>query len=200
MSILHLICSPRGRASQSFWLSQQIVDCLLQRDPGATVITRMIGDGSLLHVDALQATALGANQAMPVERFPEGSMLVSEELIAELDRADIVVISTPMHNFTVPSGLKAWIDHIVRVRRTFDVSPSGKIPLLRDRPIFVAVSSGARYSGERVRQPDFLTPYLKAILATIGLHDLRFFSIEGTGSSAERFAIAQARTEQKLRA
>ena len=49
--------------------------------------------------------------------------------------------------------------------------------MLRDRPVFVAVSSGGRYSGERARQPDFLTPYLKAILGTIGLHDLTFFSV-----------------------
>ena len=108
-------------------------------------------------------------------------MAQSEELIQELESSDIVVIGTPMHNFTVPSSLKAWIDHIVRVRRTFNVSPEGKVGTLRDRPVFVAISSGGRFSGERARQPDFLTPYLKAILGTIGLHDLTFFSVQGTG-------------------
>ena len=101
----------------------------------------------------------------------------SEELIQELESSDFVVIGTPMHNFTVPSALKAWIDHIVRVRRTFNVTTEGKVGTLRDRPVFVAVSSGGRFSGERARQPDFLTPYLKAILGTIGLHDLTFFSV-----------------------
>jgi FMN-dependent NADH-azoreductase len=55
------------------------------------------------------------------------------------------VIGTPMHNFTVPSALKAWIDHIVRVRRTFNVTPAGKVAMLRDRPVFIAVSSGGRF-------------------------------------------------------
>ena len=53
----------------------------------------------------------------------------SEELIQELESSDIVVIGTPMHNFTVPSALKAWIDHIVRVRRTFKVTTEGKVGL-----------------------------------------------------------------------
>ena len=56
-------------------------------------------------------------------------MSQSEELIAELESSDFVVIGTPMHNFTVPSALKAWIDHIVRVRRTFNVTPAGKVAI-----------------------------------------------------------------------
>jgi FMN-dependent NADH-azoreductase len=124
---------------------------------------------------------------------------VSEELIQELESADVLVIGTPMHNFTVPSVLKAWIDHVVRVRRTFNVTPNGKVGLLRDRPVFVAISSGGRFSGERARQPDFLTPYLKAVLGIIGLRDLTFFSVQGTGSGPEAIAAARARAEQALR-
>jgi FMN-dependent NADH-azoreductase len=105
-----------------------------------------------------------------------------------------------MHNFTVPSALKAWIDHVVRVRRTFDVTRGGKAGMLRDRPVFVAVSSGGRYSGERAGQPDFLTPYLKAILGVIGLHDLAFFSVEGSALGLDALAEARARTDQALQA
>ena len=104
-----------------------------------------------------------------------------------------------MHNFTVPSALKLWIDHIVRVRRTFNVTKEGKVGTLRDRPVFVAVSSGGRFSGERARQPDFLTPYLKAILGTIGLHNLIFFSVEGTGLDPSVLAQVRNKTDQALR-
>jgi len=65
-----------------------------------------------------------------------------------------VVIATPVHNYTVPSALKTWIDHIVRVRRTFNITPNGKVGLLRDRPVFVAVSSGGRYSGAHQKTPE----------------------------------------------
>ena len=70
-------------------------------------------------------------------------------------------------------------------------------PSLRDRPVFVAVSSGGRYSGEQARQPDFLTPYLKAVLGIIGLHDLTFFSVQGSGLS-DAAAKARARTDRAL--
>ncbi|HEY4276507.1 MAG TPA: NAD(P)H-dependent oxidoreductase [Rhizomicrobium sp.] len=187
-SILLINCSPRGEAAESHWLSRQIVEHLLRLEPTAIVTERRLGDGTIPHIDAQYATALGQTQKAEVEFAPQGSMAYSEELVQELERADFVVIGTPMHNFTVPSVLKAWIDHIARVRRTFDMAPDGKIALLADRPVFVAVSSGARYSGDRARQPDFLTPYLTFVLGMIGLRRVTFFSVEGTSSSSERLS------------
>lgn len=194
MKILHVSCSPRGQASESYRLSQTIIDRLLKSDPTATLISRVVGDGSIPPIDIEYAVSQGAS----ADLSQEGSAAVSDELIKELENSDVVVIGTPMHNYTVPAMLKLWIDHVARVRRTFDVSPQGKIPLLRDRPVFVAVSSGGRFSGEHVRQPDFLTPYLKAILGMIGLHDLRFFSVEGTAFGADFLATARLRTDQAI--
>jgi FMN-dependent NADH-azoreductase len=197
MRILHVSCSPRGESAESYRLSQKIVRFLLRKEPTAILVNRVIGGGSISHVDesyAIDATA----QQPPAGASREGSVSRSEELIEELESSDVVVIGTPMHNFTVPSVLKAWIDHIVRVRRTFNVTPEGKVGTLRDRPVFVAVSSGGSFSGDRARQPDFLTPYLKAILGTIGLHDLTFFSVQGTGSGLDAVAETRAKTDQAL--
>ncbi|MGO4126677.1 FMN-dependent NADH-azoreductase [Inquilinus sp. YAF38] len=193
--ILFVSCSPRGRAAESHRLAQRLIGHLLETQPDAVVMERMIGWGTIDHVDENYAIA----QASSSDPSQSGSIAVSEELIQELESADVLVIGTPMHNFTVPSVLKAWIDHVVRVRRTFDVTPNGKVGLLRDRPVFVAISSGGKFSGERARQPDFLTPYLKAVLGIIGLHDLAFFSVQGTGSGPEAIAAARARAEQALR-
>jgi FMN-dependent NADH-azoreductase len=200
MKILHVTCSPRGQASESYKLSQKIIGFLLRREPSAILVDRVIGGGATPHIDESYATALGATQKSPAEISPRGSMSRSEELIGELESSDVLVIATPMHNFTVPSALKAWIDHIVRIRRTFNVTPDGKVATLRDRPVFVAVSSGGRFSGERARQPDFLTPYLRAILGSIGLHDLTFFSIEGSALGPEAVAEARMRADQALQA
>jgi FMN-dependent NADH-azoreductase len=199
MQILHVVCSPLGYASESYKLSRTIVGCLLAREPTAVIVNRMIGDGAIPHIDESYAAALGAAKQSAVEISPEGSMSLSEELIEELESSDFVVIGTPLHNFTVPSALKAWIDHIVRIRRTFNKSAEGYVGTLRDRPVFIAVSSGGRYSGARARQPNFLTPYLKAILGIIGLHDLTFFSIEGSTVGPDAVAEARARTDQALR-
>jgi FMN-dependent NADH-azoreductase len=191
--ILQVICSPRGQASESYRLSRTIIEFLLERQPSAILVDRVIGTG-MPHIDENYALA----QQSAADPSQEGAISRSDELIQELESSDFVVIATPVHNFTVPSALKAWIDHIVRVRRTFDLSPSGKVGRLRDRPVFIAVSSGGRYSGERARQPDFLTPYLKAILGMIGLHDLTFFSVEGTAFGPDAVAESRARVNRSL--
>jgi FMN-dependent NADH-azoreductase len=198
MNILHVTCSPRGKASESYRISRRIIDFLQASEPKATVINRMLGGACMPPLDEQYATALGAAKSSSVELFADSSMAWSEELIEELESADVVVIGTPMHNFTVPAALKLWIDYIVRVGRTFNVTPDGKIGMLRDRPVFIAMSSGGRISGERARQPDFLTPYLQAILGTIGLHDLMFFTAQGTGADPDVVAEIRAETDRAL--
>lgn len=195
--ILRVSFSPRGQASESYRLSQKIVDLLLQKEPDAQVVDRDLGKGSIAHVDASYAVSQGG----PTDVSPDGTMAHSEELIKDLETADFVVISTPMHNLSIPSTLKAWIDHVVRVRRTFNITPAGKVGTLGGRPVFIAIASGGRYSGERANQPDFLTPYLSVILGMIGLQDLTFFSVQGTGgASPEVLAETRARTDQELQA
>ena len=193
-TILHVSCSPRGEASESLRLSQSILGFLLQAHPEATIVERVIGGVAIPPIDADYATS---QQAL-ADVSQAGSMVASETLVRELERADIVIIGTPMHNMTVPAALKAWIDHVARARRTFDVTLAGKVGLLRDRPVFVAVASGGKFSGERARQPDFLTPYLQAVLGMVGLRDLTFFSIQGTGSGPNAVIEARARTDQAL--
>lgn len=190
--ILHISCSPRGKEAESFRLSQKIVRALLSREPAAAVVDRNLGDRTIAHVDPDYAVSQGG----PIDVSTDGTMAQSEEYIRELEAADILVIGTPMHNLTVPSTLKAWIDHIVRARRTFKVTPHGKVGTLHDRPVFVAIASGGRFSGERARQPDFLSPYLTAVLGMIGLHNITFFSVQGTGSGLE--AVLKTRSEVDL--
>jgi FMN-dependent NADH-azoreductase len=194
MEILHVSCSPRGQASESYRLSRRIIGILLRLEPSAIVVHRALDDGAIPPVDA--AYAISQQASADVSQL--GSASRSEMLIQEMESADIVVIGTPVHNFTVPSSLKVWLDHVVRVRRTFNLSPQGKIGMLRDRPVFVAVSAGGWYSGQRARQPDFLTPYLKAVLGIIGLHDLTFFSVEGTAFGPAAVEETRSRTDQAL--
>lgn len=195
-TILHVSCSPRGQTAESDRLAQKIIGFLQKREPTAILVNRVLGGGAIAHVDRDYAMS----QASFADVSDKGSMIQSEELITELERADFVVIATPMHNLTVPSVLKAWIDHVVRARRTFEVTPAGKVGLLSDRPVFLAIASGGRFSGERARQPDFLTPYLKAVLKMIGLHDLTFFSVQATIAGPDAVAATRAVTDEALQA
>lgn len=193
-TILHVSCSPRGQSAESYRLSRKIVGHLLRLHPQARVIERAIGEEPIQPIDAAFATS----QQGPDDVSREGTIARSEALVRELEGADLLVIGTPMHNMTVPASLKSWIDHVVRARRTFDVTPAGKIGLLRDRPVLVAIASGGRFSGDRARQPDFLSPYLQAVMGMIGLLDLTFFSIQGTGAGPAAVAEARIRMEAEL--
>lgn len=195
MNILRISCSPHGYDSESHRLSDKIIRYVSEPDQVTYVTDRMIGVESLPHIDrtyTLPVTSSG--------QVAGSSIAMSEELIEELENADALVLATPMHNMSVPSVLKAWIDLVVRAGRTFQVTAEGKIGSLRDRPVFVSIASGGRFSGPQARQMDFLTSYLRAILGTIGLRDITFFSIEGTGLGPAFLEVARRETDLALHA
>ncbi|OSJ33804.1 FMN-dependent NADH-azoreductase [Bradyrhizobium japonicum] len=176
-NILHIDCSPRAE-SHSRQLSAAIVKKLLELAPGASICRRDFGAAPLPHAASDYATTLSspATLAAPLK----GSLDLSEMLIQEVEAAGAIVIGTPMHNLTVPSVLKAWIDQILRAGRTFKSTPAGKVGMLRDRPVFIGIASGGVFAGDRANQPDFLTPYLAAVLGSIGLKTLQFLPVQAT--------------------
>jgi FMN-dependent NADH-azoreductase len=177
MNILHIDCSPRP-GSRSRQLSAAIVERLLAVAPGASISRRDLGTEPLPHTTADYAAALSSRAALAAAS--NGAIELSETLIQELEAADVIVIGTPMNNFTVPSVLKAWIDQILRIGRTIMPTPAGKVGMLPDRPVFIGITAGGVFTGEGANQPDFLTPYLSAALGCVGLATLQFLPVQAT--------------------
>ena len=179
MNILHIDCSPRIE-SHSRALSSAMLRMLLERYPHATVLRRDLGLEPIAHPDGAYAAALATPGAMAAG-IASGDLQLSEWLIQEVEAADVLVIGTPMNNFTLPSVFKAWLDQVLRVGRSIGKSASGeKIGLLEDKPVYIGIASGGVFSGEQARQPDFLTPYLTAAFGCIGLTSLQFLALQGT--------------------
>ena len=107
---------------------------------------------------------------------------LSDSLIAELEAADILLISTPMYNFAVPAALKAWIDQIMRINRTFAYENGEFSGLLKGKRAYVAYSYGAGGYGDGgpLQSFDFMRPYLTMILNFIGIEDVTSFAVEAT--------------------
>ena len=196
-TILYLTCSPRGALAHSRTISSELVARLLATYPAACVIERDLVATPPSFVDSGFATGI---LATPPD-FGHAALATSEALIAELEACDAVVIGTPMNNYTVPATLKAWIDQIVRIHRTFRSTPQGKVGMLRDRPIYIVIASGGYFTGPSPSgtpaQPDFLTTYLRAIFGTIGITDLQFITLEGLSRGPE--ALAQALEAGRVR-
>jgi FMN-dependent NADH-azoreductase len=194
-TILFLEVSPRGPRSWSRRIGAELLQRLQRQHPDARVIRRDLAANPPPAIDAVFADAIlkPQDEWNAAERDTLG---YSEQVIGELEAADVVLISTPMNNYTVPATLKTWIDHVVRIRRTFVGSPKGKVGLLHDRPTYIVTAAGGYHEGDGdAVQPDFLTPYLRAILATIGIHDVHLLTLQGVtrGPDAVTRASAHAR-------
>ena len=187
-TVLQILVSPRP-ASFSRRIARGITARIVASAPAARVIERDLAADPPPHpeIDLYEAIL------SPIADDPRFAL--SERLIAELEAADIVVIGTPMNNFTVPSTLKAWIDHIVRIRRTFRSTPEGKIGTLHDRPVVVVTAHGGYCGDTPPGQPDFLTPYLRAIFATIGINSIEFLPLEGLSRGPDAVARALDRAD-----
>lgn len=185
MKILRIDCSPRAE-SQSRKLSAAMVGRLLAVDPDAQVTHRDLGREPIGHTGADYAGALSSPEALASGQS-NGAMRLSEALIREVEAADVLVIGTPMNNFTVPSVFKAWIDQILRMGRTMGATPTGeKVGLLQDKPVYIGIASGGVFTGDRAKQPDFLMPYLRAAFGCVGLNSLQFFPLQGTAFLDDR--------------
>jgi FMN-dependent NADH-azoreductase len=157
-----------------------MVSKLLEIVSEAQVRRRDLGFEPIPHSGPTYAAALATPASLAAAGRSAEALQLAEQLIDEVESSDVIVIGTPMNNFTVPSVLKAWIDQVLRVGRTMRSTPAGKVGMLRDRPVFVGVASGGVFMGERANQPDFLTPYVSAVLDCIGLRTVHYLPLQGT--------------------
>ncbi len=177
--ILHIISSPRGEASFSIKLGNNIVEKLLKKYPGATVNEVNLVDTKFPHLEESHLNAFFT----PAEQRSEELLAAikhSDEAISQLQEADIIVIGAPMYNYTIHSALKAWLDHICRAGITFRYTSEGVEGLVKNKKVYVAETTGGIYSDGPMKEFDFISPYLKTILGHIGITDVTVYRIEGT--------------------
>jgi FMN-dependent NADH-azoreductase len=146
-------------------------------------------DGRVIHRDLtmnppapMDAEWIAASYTPPQVRTAKQNevLALSDELIGELEQADEYVFGVAMHNFAIPSVLRLWIDQVVRTGRTFSYSEKGPSGLLRGKKATVLVASGGIYeSGTPAASMNHVDPYLKTILAFVGVTDVTFVTAAG---------------------
>lgn len=116
-------------------------------------------------------------------RQPEqiAALAPSDQFLDEVERADEIVIGVAMHNFSIPSVLKLWIDQIARKGRAFNYGPNGPEGLLHGKKATILIASGGVYEpGTPTAALDHTEPYLRTILGFIGITDVTFVKAGGT--------------------
>ena len=182
-TLLEIESSPMNRdASVSRDLTARFVQQWKQAHPNGTVITRDLNTSGLRIIDAEWITAM---QTPEEKRTPaqRDALVLSDTLIAELQAADEYVFGVPMHNFTVPSVLRLWIDQVARAGKTFryvNGAPQGL--LIGKRAHFIIASGGKYTAGTPMASYDFVEPYLRTVFGFMGVTDLTFVAAGGTSA------------------
>jgi FMN-dependent NADH-azoreductase len=177
-SLLSVVSSPRGDYSVSRALTAKFVDAWKSNHADGDVVTRDLCTTELPFVDLPWI----AGAYTPAEQHSlemAATLKLSNELVDELVAADHILIGTSMYNFSTPANLKAWIDQIVRVNRTFTSSYEG---LLKGKKLTIILASmGVYTAGSPQAGYDAETSYLKQVLGFIGLTDVTVVMAGGTG-------------------
>jgi len=176
--ILHIISSPRIEVSASRKLGRSVVEKIQEKYPDSLVKERDLTKEPVpflenVHIDAFFTPA--------ESRTPEQVVIsqYSENLISELQEADVIVIESPMYNFSVPAILRAYFDQTSRAGFTFSYGENGPKGLLNNKKLYVAFSSGNIYSEGPYQSYDSNVPYVKNVFGFYGVTDVSVFRAEG---------------------
>jgi FMN-dependent NADH-azoreductase len=188
-TVLHINSSIRNQDSISRKLTHEFLAQWKANKPNDVIIERDVNANPLPH---LTEAMFGAFITAPEARTSAQTELVkvSDTLIDEMFAADVLVIGAPMYNFSVPSTLKAWIDHVARAGRTFKYTENGPVGLLTGKKAYVVTATGGFYSEGAFKAYDFLNTYLRSVLGFIGITDVTFVQAEGLALGDESIANA----------
>ena len=198
MKLLRIDSSAR-RNSVSRQLTERFVETWKKENPTGEVIERDLAKTHLPLITDEWTLAAHSDPAT-LTSAQQDTLAISETLIEELLAADTIVIGAPTYNFTVSAPLKAWIDQIVRIGRTFLYGSNGPDGVLKGKKVIVLTSRGGAFRpGTPTAQYDHQEPYLRHILGFIGLTDVTFIHAENQkpGDLAEPSrAAAMAQIQQ----
>ncbi|QRQ11898.1 NAD(P)H-dependent oxidoreductase [Acinetobacter pittii] len=179
--ILVLKSSIIGEGSQT----NRLIDVMLEhrKDQGLQddITIRNLAEMNLpvLDLEIFQALRGVENVNQDIQQI----VALSDELIAELKSADLLVIGAPMYNLNVPTQLKNWFDLVARARQTFRYTETYPQGLVEGVKAVVVSSRGGIHVGQ---ETEAVTPYLKAVLGLMGIHDVDFIYAEGLDMQAYR--------------
>ena len=198
-SILLVTSSTRGAESLSTRIATELVARLQERDPAASVVRRDLGDDPIPHLDAVTTSAI---RKAPSDRTPGEveAAARSDALVAELLKADTVVLATGLINFNIQSGLKSWIDNVARAGLTFTYTSEGPQGLASGKKVYIVLAAAGVYSEGPAAAMNHAIPYLKTVLGFMGMTDVEVITVEGTAfgdeAAARAVQAAQARVTE----
>ena len=200
-SLLHLDASARIERSISRDLSASFVETWRKHRPQDAVIRRdlAVSPPGFVTQDWIAACFTPENQRTEAHH---AALKESDSLIAELEQAALIVLGTPMYNYGLPAALKAWVDQVVRVNRTFSFDLArGDYPLapiLSGKTLVCLASKGEfGFAQGGIREDmNHLDPYIESVAPYLGVEERHFISVEYQEFGDERHERSRAAARQ----
>ena len=196
-TILRIDSSARHEASKTRDLADQIISQLRGDGEGrgeVTVIHRDVSDGLPMVNEAWTKAAYMSPDDRSAEQ--QAALQLSDTLVAELKEADVLVLASPIYNFTVPAALKSWFDQVARANVTFKYTEKGPEGLLKNKRAVVAIASGGTEVGS---DADYCSPYIKHFLGFLGIEDVTVVAADQLmGPAADKAMKAAEKKIKKL--
>jgi FMN-dependent NADH-azoreductase len=194
--LLQINSSLAGERAASTRLADRLVSGLKLADPSLVIVRRDLYGEVLPPLDARRFAAIG--KAKATRTVEEAALVaIADELIAEVASASTLVVTAPMYNFAVPSQLKNWFDYLARAGVTFNYTATGPVGLLTGKRAVLVTTRGGEHRG---RPQDHVVPYVRTMLAFLGITDLEVIYAEGLalGEAPRRHALARAEADIDL--
>jgi FMN-dependent NADH-azoreductase len=172
--------SPMGEHSISRKLTANFADSWVKAHSGGSVTERDLSSLALPPVNAPWIVAIHTPAETRTEE-QKGLLRLSDSMIADLKNGDEYVFGVPMHNFSIPSTLKLWIDLVVRPGETFSYGANGPVGLLAGKKATLLIASGGIYEpGSPAAAMNFVETYLRTLFGFVGIRDLTIITAGGT--------------------
>ena len=182
--LLHLDSSPAGEFSVSRHLSAEFVHNWEIANPDGIVIVRDTTTSQIPPVTGEWIGAIHIPEDARTER-QRSLLTLADTFIAEMVAADEYVLGVPMHNFSIPSTLKLWIDQVALPNKTFSYVNGRPVGLLTGKKATILIASGGTYdAGTAMVSLNHAEPYLRTIFGFFGVTDVTVLSAGGTSSLA----------------
>jgi FMN-dependent NADH-azoreductase len=196
--LLHIDSSILGGNSVSRQLTAQIVASWRASHPATEVsyLDLVVDTPSHLSAESLGFRLPAGSADLSDVQKRENAL--SEALVSQFLAADVVVVGAPLYNFAVPTQLKAWIDRIAQVGRTFTYTDKGPVGLAGGKTVVIASARGGVYStSDAGNAMEHQESYLKTVFGFFGVTDVRFVRAEGLamGEAAKVAALAAAQVD-----
>jgi len=190
-NLLRIDASVRVTDSHSRSLADELQSRWLQANPGGKVNERDLANNPVRALENDTVIGYYTSEENMTETLRQATAQ-SDMLIAELMDSDALLLSTPMYNFSVPAVLKAWIDQVVRMHKTFGFDDAGNVyGMVKNKPAYVAIALGAQFTDTPLMAMDFLRPYLKSLLGFIGFEQVEVFTVESTAQDKDLMEVSK---------